>query len=331
LLFPFWSPLLKKSTPFIGSIWEHYNFDASYYTLVENAADADALFLPYNYWQLRQQNPELLAKILHEAEGFAKPLLIDAHGDSDEHIPVEHSIVLRTSQYRFKTPPREIIVPAYVDDLWEWALPEEERKFREKGPLPVVGFTGWASVSRNAWLKAIFFRTRSLLSPRYAAYTPGVAIRKRVLKTLQTSPGVSANFIIRNSFSGNVKTMQGSPDELRAQFVANMRDSDYALAVKGNGNYSMRFYEALSMGRIPLLVDTESLLPLESRIDYHECCLIVRQHEIRRMGDIVAQFHRDLSQEQFLRMQQRAREVFVTYLRVDGFSKYLMQEIQELL
>ncbi len=169
----------------------------------------------------------------------------------------------------------------------------------------------------------------ALFQKQYGAYIPGVLLRKYAIIRLQDTPYISVNFIIRQTYSGHKNTRQGDLNTIRQQFIVNMFESDYILNVKGNGNYSQRFYEPLSMGRIPIFINTECVLPLESRIDYRECCLFVEHHHLDRIGEILTEFHRQICPEQFLWMQQRAREIFETYLRVDVFTKYLIQELHE--
>ena len=325
LLFPFWGVRFKKSTPFISEVWKRYNFDASCYALTPEISDADAIFLPHNYWILKRKYPEQLAEIVRDAETLQKPIVIDAYGDSDADIPIRNAVILRTSRYRHQLKPHEVIIPAYTNDLQDIAFASP----REKSPMPIVGFAGWSEASRNARMKAVFFRVLSLMQPHYACHIPGVVFRQQSLAVLASSPQIATNFLSRKSYSGHTKTLQGDPQTLRAEFVKNIVASDYTLNVKGNGNYSQRFYETLSLGRIPLLLDTACMLPLESLIDYQECCVIVNYRDLARLGEILTEFHRRIPPMQFLKMQQDARKIFATYLRVDVFTKYLMQEIRK--
>ncbi len=325
LLFPFWGTRLKKSTPFISEVWKRYVFDASYYAVTSEIHDADAILLPHNYWLLKQKRPERLSATLRDAERLQKPIVIDAYGDSDAEIPVKNAVILRTSQYRHRLKPYEIMIPAYAEDLQEL----HPTSAREKSPVPIVGFAGWAEVSRNAKIKTFCFRLFSAMKPHYMCHIPGVVFRKQSLAALASSSRITTNFLVRKSYSGHAKTLQGNPKTLRAEFIENIAASDYTLNIKGNGNYSQRFYETLSLRRVPLLLDTECVLPLESFIDYRECCLIVNYQDIDRIGEIVAEFHDSLSSDRFLQMQQRAREIFETYLRVDVFTKYLAQELRK--
>ncbi len=49
---------------------------------------------------------------------------------------------------------------------------------------------------------------------------------------------------------------------------------------------------------------------LESRLIIADICLFVEHHHLDRIGEILTEFHRQIRPEQFLWMQQRAREIF---------------------
>ena len=331
LLFPFWSPVIKEKKPFESALWKRYSFDPAYYCLVDEIRQADMVFLPHNYWLLKRCHPNWLKKSLAILANIGKPLLIDAYGDSDADLSVPNAYILRTSQYRFRVKVNEIILPAYVEDLKE-SYQEQMSIFpRQKTAQPRIGFTGWADVAPKTYakmlLKRLIYRGLSSFGKPYDALTPGVMFRKKAIQVLKKTDGIRNNFIIRPSYSGNTRTMSGSVQELRRQFIANILQSDYVLTVKGNGNYSQRFYETLSLGRIPLLIDTECLLPLENFLDYKKFCLFVDYKEIDRIGDILSEFHRTLKDEEFLHMQNQARAAFENSLRIDRYTKFLFTEL----
>jgi len=102
-----------------------------------------------------------------------------------------------------------------------------------------------------------------------------------------------------------------------------MRNSDFALSIKGDGNFSLRFFEALSLGRIPLFVNTDCVLPLENIIDYKKFVVFVDHKDIKRIDVILSDFYKNLSDDDFVEMQKQAREAFEKYLRIDSFFKLI--------
>ena len=67
--------------------------------------------------------------------------------------------------------------------------------------------------------------------------------------------------------------------------------------MRGGGNYSLRLYETLCLGRIPLFINTDCVLPFENNIDWKELCLWVDENDLDRIGEIVLDFHSSISKK----------------------------------
>ena len=147
-------------------------------------------------------------------------------------------------------------------------------QLREKREEPVIGFCGQASISR---LHALFRDLRNRY--RQLQYQLGAtkwqpppfetsSFRKRVLERFENQAGLQTNFVLRNRYhAGNEQDKSDTSPEKLA-FVNNILDLDYTVCVRGGGNFSVRFYETLALGRIPIFIDTDCLLPFEDMIDY---------------------------------------------------------------
>jgi hypothetical protein len=168
----------------------------------------------------------------------------------------------------------------------------------------------------------------TVFHPERGAEHMGVLFRERALRALSNEPRIEPHFISRGSYSGHVNTIQGSVDGHRREFVENLLNSDYALCIKGDANASVRFYEALSLGRIPLFLDTACVLPLEDTIMYRDFCVFVDWQDVDRIGDVLIEFHRKLSPERFVAMQKQARSVYREHLRIDSFSRELSKKLK---
>jgi hypothetical protein len=173
----------------------------------------------------------------------------------------------------------------------------------------------------------IYFK--GFFEPKYLAMRKGVIFREKALKFLSCSDLVSSNFLARPSYSGHLDTIAGDSETMRREFVENILSSDYALDARGDANASCRFYEILSLGRIPLFVDTERLMPLENIINYDDFCLRINWKDLPKIGEIVFNFHKKISPEKFMEMQKQAREVFNKMLRIDRYTPYLMEELRQ--
>ena len=95
------------------------------------------------------------------------------------------------------------------------------------------------------------------------------------------------------------------------------------MAPKGNGNGSIRFYEALSLGRFPVLIDTDCVLPLAEVINYNDFVVKVEYNNLSNLEDRIVKFYKSLTNEDFLRRQHLAREAF-ELLRPESFFKRIL-------
>ena len=82
--------------------------------------------------------------------------------------------------------------------------------------------------------------------------------RKPYLETLLRSD-IPTNFIIRKGFWASGVDRQIA----RKEYFDNISQNIFNFCYRGAGNFSYRFYETLMMGKIPVLVDTDCVFPIE--------------------------------------------------------------------
>lgn len=294
---------------------------------VDHPEDADYILLPHNYPALKHHQ-QYIAEQVALAAKHQKKIIIFWHGDSDAAVPYDNAIVFRTSQYRGNMKENEVMMPAYAQDLLEGSL-----SLRKKhSGKPTIGFCGWADYKNiknriGTVLKNSLIEASSIVGIRRDAYIKGITYRMKAIKHLEKSKYIEPNVIIRSSYSGNASTIKTDPEQTRREYIDNLLGSDYALVIKGDGNYSYRFYEALSLGRIPVLLDTDCLLPLADRIAYDQFVLTVPYWDLYHLDRIVADHYAHITDAEFTDMQKKAREAFETYLRVDRFLVHAAEHI----
>ena len=140
-----------------------------------------------------------------------------------------HVRVYRTSLLASKKHPNEYVLPY----IWEGISPAFLPLPRTE--KPTIGFCG-------------------LVSP----------YRVKTLMEFQQDSRFTTNYIIRQEFWG------GSPHHptIVSDFEANMKATHFNICNRGAGNFSMRFYQTLSAGRIPILLNTDMELPFMNEIDW---------------------------------------------------------------
>jgi hypothetical protein len=240
---------------------------------------------------------------------------------SDTHAPCapEHGTVYRSAIFRSRITPAERAMPPTCEDLLLYR--DGRAQPRAKGARPVVGFCGYLV---PGW-KSAALRVRGERDK-----ADGHDVRRRSVASLRGSPLVETSFLIReNYWGGAIRARQDAAlvARVRDEFVGNMFGCDYVLCARGAGNFSLRFYETLSAGRIPLLIDTDCALPLSDRIDWKRHCVFVEWGRVREAPRIVADFHASMSDAQFADLQAANRDLWDKYLNPLSFLKLVVEEV----
>jgi hypothetical protein len=306
------------------------DLDFSFFEIVETPEEADIFLVPHDYFTLKRGNFEEYLKVFRNSVKLHnKPAVLIAHGDSDEDIFFPEGVIFRTSQYRYKQKENEIIMPPYVEDLGAM----HDVVLRTKQEVPTVGFCGWASFASvrqhiSYYIKLIWNRFTTFFRGRRAfVKRQGIFFRQKMLAVCEHSSLVDTNFVLRKGFSGHRDTITLSPEIARREYIENMQKSDFVLAPKGDGNYSMRFYETLSLGRIPVLLDTDCALPFESEIAYEDIVVTVPLKESIHTPTFVSDFYASVSDKEYKKRQNAARKIFVSRLRTDAFLQQAFSQL----
>lgn len=302
------------------------------YQLAETPAEADVFVLSIP-WKLTRSNPQALAFAeaqIREAGALGKKIIIFFDSDHDDPIPwPAHAVVFRFSIYSDTRGRGEFSIPTFSQDFlvqhYGGVL-----KLREKSAIPSVGFCGYAppvgcrpsknslrEVARYAAYRSKLLKNRRQL----IAHAP----RVQAIRALQRTRGVEARFIVRDQFAFNrwgVLQPGGTPEtaaQQRREFIENLNNTDYALCARGLANCSIRFYEAISLGRIPIFVNTQCVLPYDWMVDWKKACFWVEETDLADIGPRLREYHAALSPEEFAAKQRLARELFESWISPEGF------------
>lgn len=325
MLYPFWGkPPEHPEDP------THGRFDAfvadapSFLTLTPFEA-SDVVLFPIP-WEIAKDRPDVVddaRRLARVAAEHDKPFLIFFSSDSAEPVPIEPSVVFRTSLYRSRAKPTELAMPAWSEDFVERHIGGEVA-IRPRRERPLVGFCGF-DTPRSAAHKALVKR---LLGRRTTS------TRGRALAALAASGQVETRFVVRDRFFGG-SLPSGQPDyglmqRARQEYVENMVETDYALAARGSetwgltaGNFSYRLYEILSCGRPPLFVDTDCVLPFDRELDWTRFTVWVDESEVDSVADRLVKFHGGLDDDSFADLQHRCRRMWLDFLSPQGFFRHL--------
>ncbi len=335
ILFPFWGNPTSETSLFAKEMFDRYPMDTKFYSVTEKTSDADMVFPPYRHDWLLRHDRALLDECVQQARLAGLPLLIDGIGDVEYPVNIENAYVLRIGGYRFLPEKNRIQVPAASDDLLERCMDGQlQMRKKREGEKPIVGFAGWAQLTPMQTLRTVAkelpARLRGVVDSRYRAMRKGVLWRRRALKILDRSDTVELRAVKRPTFSGSVKTASADMRELRQDLVDLVLDSDYGLDVRGDANESTRLYEILSLGRIPVILDTERNLPFRDVVRYEGFSLIVDFRDIKRLPERIADFHRNIRPEVFEEMQRAGRAAFLAHFRTDAHMRHIVRQLESL-
>jgi hypothetical protein len=214
--------------------------------------------------------------------------------------------------------------PVSLSDHFQRLFEQETVTPTEKKIKPLVGFCGHASLSYSKYLKEIFKCMlinckRFLKNPKQSIYEPIFASsfeRFKLLQTLENSPFIDTNFIYRNQYRGGKQTKENR-DQTTLEYYNNINNSDYILCVRGAGNFSVRFYETLMMGKIPVFIDTDCLLPFEKNINWKKSVVWINWNERKLISEKILQFHNAISNENFVCLQINNRNIWKDRLSIN--------------
>jgi hypothetical protein len=279
-------------------------------------ADVVVYALPY------EEGPET-RKLAERARDAGLPCIFFRANDDPTPANPPHGVVYRTSLYRSRLTPRELAMPAFTDDLLEEC--GGELVARARGERPTVGFCGHVGTAGDRLYENLVGLLRGNRDKAV-----GMGLRHRALETLRASRRVDTNFIARTQIWGGASTGAAQWDAarraaVRREYLDNILASDYCLCLRGKGNYSFRFYEVFAMGRVPLFVDTDCVLPFEDEIDWRSRCVWVDQSEMARIGDIVADFHAARSDDDLRQLQLDNRKLWEDYLRPSSIYARILE------
>jgi hypothetical protein len=150
----------------------------------------------------------------------------------------------------------------------------------------------------------------------------------QALNVLERSRLVTTEFTLRDHGWWNIAN-KSDRDKFQSEFFSSMQASDYQLSVRGSGNYSVRPWEAMAMGRPPLFVDSDCSWPFEGDVDWSRLMVRVQEDDIDRLPEAVADFHARLDDETFRQLQQACRATWERYLTPQGFATWLQGYMAE--
>ena len=272
-------PLYKADIINLDRDFKDNNWLESIKKTISYSSLEDADYIVYH----DKYNSDIIPFIYELQNHNHKPIL--AFFNDDDDTPINDSLpknvyVLRTSINKSKQKRNEFSMPA-------WSADFNVAPIKKLSVKPTVSFCGALTHS----------------------------VRSQCLENLQNNTNIKTNFIIRNSFWG------GNPHNatLRREYIENIKNSDVVLCCRGAGNFSYRLYEVLSCGRIPVIIDTDILLPCDNVIDWNKFIITTPEN----INYDIESWWNNITEEQYKEVQLYSRFIYENYLNPAGFAKYI--------
>lgn len=139
--------------------------------------------------------------------------------------------------------------------------------------------------------------------------------------------GLKTNFILRDSYIFNLQ------DNHKKEFEDNMNGNLFTLCYRGRGNFSVRFYETLMRGRIPIQINSSSIFPYEDEIDYSDVGIFIEEEDLKttNIEKLVKDYYYSKSADELLQIQKNNRRIYEEYFHPDVYFSQIFREVSRIM
>jgi hypothetical protein len=280
--------------------------------LVEKIKDCDAVLVPHDAYEFSKNNEYLkYLKFLSKH----KLIIYSDRGDFSIQPKIKNSISLRVSLNPGERRINSVIVPYNI-------VFRKDIKIRNLSNSPLISFVGY--------MPKLFSPKRLFKSITQSPFHPilgnGAFVRKlSIQKCANDLPNF--NYIKRSSyFTSESNRDIRSVNQL--EYLESMRNSDMVLAPRGDANQSVRFYEALSEGRIVLIPNSLMTFPhvLNETQIINSYCLIFNIFSTNLNKLVHGYWSKFASQNHYEKLQRQIRDFYIKELEFTTFIKNLFEK-----
>ncbi|WP_329805015.1 exostosin domain-containing protein [Flavobacterium facile] len=295
----------------------------SNFQLVDELETADVVLVPVaiNYFFKHKKQQEL-NQFIDKAIALNKKVWVYAAGDFGITFRKDVT-VFRLGGFKSKLSENEEILPSFVSDAYSTILTNNWKPL-PKSIKPEIGFVGHANNSKIQLVKEFVLHLKFSVNRKittslgdYQSFYPSSLKRFEILEKIKKSDVISTNFILRKLYRAGVKSEEDK-QKTSLEFYKNIENNLYTVCIRGAGNFSVRLYETLMMGRIPVVIASDAKLPLENYIDWEKHIVVTNSENI--LKDLVV-FHEKSSNEALIEIQKNNRNLMLElFQRVNYFA-----------
>lgn len=290
-----------------------------YYKLVDAVLDCDIVVFPIDYNSFYKHRRAFFA-LNKAAKINKKPIWIYTAGDFGFTVNIPNSYNFRFGGFHSKLDTNTFIMPSFINNPYQTFL-KQSFSVIKKEDIPSIGFVGHAKSGFIKYAKSYLShlklqfkgRLKLLFFDKQTFYSSG-SKRAYYLNKLVISNNLKSDFILRSNYRAGVQN-ENSKLQTSEVFYNNIFSNLYTFCMRGAGNFSVRFYEILAVGRIPILLNTDCRLPLSGVIDWEKHIVIIEDTKKESLEAQILKFHNSKSSEEIESIQKSNRLLWETYLK----------------
>jgi hypothetical protein len=147
-------------------------------------------------------------------------------------------------------------------------------------------------------------------------------------KSVDRRPNLKTYLRLNDNFYGHVEK---DKRRLRVTFLESLATSRLSLVPRSEirGIVRYRFYEAMSMGRIPVHACDNCVMPFADRIDYSRCSITIPEKDIFKTGQIIEEWLQEHSDEEICEMGHYGREMWDRWLNRENWNSIFGEIVRE--
>jgi hypothetical protein len=131
------------------------------------------------------------------------------------------------------------------------------------------------------------------------------------------------NALVRIQPASWTTILDRSDVEVKRAYADSLRRAKFVLCPRGAGVGSVRLFETLKAGRVPVILSDGYVIP--SGIDWNQCALVVREADAREIPSIIGSRMDDWS-----KMANRARQTWLDNFSDESILSYLARQLRDI-
>ncbi len=304
---------------------------------LSNEKDCDYFVYP-KYFKLELSNE--VKKYSHEAKKYNKKVILFYYGEIDDYIKISDNILRYKRSTKRSNPKNEFCLPPFPEDL----LPYNDNKITYISPWKSkysIWYTWYSNYSSILWffrylavrciwlisrlrpLKYLLMRIQKedLYATLVNAWTWNYC-RGKMIKSIKKTKKYIFNFTQRKH-----ALTTDTAKNMREEYINNLINSDFPLLIRWFWNYSVRQYEVMSLGKIPIYIDTWAKLPFEDQIAYDKLFIIVPFKDISNIENYIDTYIKK-NKWNFAAIQQKIRNIYKEYFTMESYYTKIISSLK---